>query len=183
MYTKEEEIIHFVFLAFKGLKRKKENIDLAFHSIMVGNMLKNIGCVESIVYTGYLHDIIEDTKYTYDDLLKMFGKNIADSVLKLSENKNIRNYVERKNDFLKKLKTYDNSIIIIEIADKLQNLISDYDLYLKEGKKKLATEANDYNELRWYYGELKKIFESKKINNLLLSRFNDIYNIYFKELL
>ena len=39
MYTKEEDVIHFVFMAFKGMKRKKEDIDLSFHSIMVGNML------------------------------------------------------------------------------------------------------------------------------------------------
>ena len=39
MYELEEEIIHFVFKAFDGLKRKKEAIDLSFHSILVGNML------------------------------------------------------------------------------------------------------------------------------------------------
>ena len=49
MYKLEEEIIHFVFLAFNGMKRKKENIDLSFHSIMVGIMLKNIGCDEKTV--------------------------------------------------------------------------------------------------------------------------------------
>ena len=50
MYTKEEEIIHFLFIAFDGLKRQKENIDLVFHSIMVGIMLKNISCDEDTVY-------------------------------------------------------------------------------------------------------------------------------------
>lgn len=40
MYNQEEKIIHFVFLAFDGLRRKKENIALSFHSIMVGTMLK-----------------------------------------------------------------------------------------------------------------------------------------------
>ena len=36
MYSKLEEIIHFVFKAFEGKKRIKEDIDLAFHSISVG---------------------------------------------------------------------------------------------------------------------------------------------------
>ena len=43
---------------------------------MVGNMLKNIGCSENIVYTGYLHDIIEDTKYSYEDLKKDMVKKM-----------------------------------------------------------------------------------------------------------
>lgn len=58
MYTSEEKILHFIFIAFQGMKRKKENIDLVFHSVMVGNMLKNINSSEVIVNTGYLHDII-----------------------------------------------------------------------------------------------------------------------------
>ena len=125
MYELEEEIVHFVFSAFDGLRRAKENIDSSFHSIMVGIMLKNVGCDEETVYIGYLHDIIEDTKYTYDDLLKKYGKSIADGVMLLSEDKSIIDYVERKKLFIKQLEKANDNIIIIEIADKLQNLISD----------------------------------------------------------
>lgn len=107
MYTFEEDILHFIFLAFKGLKRKKEDIDLVFHSVMVGNMLKNIGCSENIFYTGYLHDIIEDTKYSYEDLKERYGKELADNVQKLSENTKILNYKERKEEFINRLKIFN----------------------------------------------------------------------------
>lgn len=66
--TKIEEAIHFVFMAFKGKKRIKENIELAYHSISVGMMLMEYGMSEEIVLTGLLHDIIEDTSYTYLDI-------------------------------------------------------------------------------------------------------------------
>ena len=180
MYELEEDIIHFVFLAFEGLKRKKENIDLAFHSIMVGNMLKNIGCNEETIYIGYLHDIIEDTKYTYEDLLDRYGKKIADAVLALSENQNITNYVERKKEFLNRLEKANDDILIVEIADKLQNLISDYEQYKKYGKDFLVTEANNFDELKWYYLELKKLFNSRISNNQLLKRYNEIVYEYFE---
>ena len=180
MYELEEDIIHFVFLAFEGLKRKNEDINLAFHSIMVANMLKNIGCSEETVYIGYLHDIIEDTKYTYEDLLNRYGKKIADGVLQLSENKSINNYVERKKDFLKCLEKVNDDILMVEIADKLQNLISDYDQYLVKGKEFLVIEANNYNELKWYYLELKNIFNKRIIDNKLLDRYNKIVYEYFE---
>lgn len=180
MYELEEDIIHFVFLAFDGRRRKKENIDLVFHSIMVGNMLKNIGCAEETVYIGYLHDVIEDTIYTYEDLLKKYGKEIADGVLNLSENKSIEEYVDRKKEFLKRLELADDNIIIIEIADKLQNLISDYSQYKIQGKEFLVTEANNYEELKWYYLELKKLFNSRIKNNRLLERFNQVVYEYFE---
>ena len=180
MYELEEDIIHFVFLAFEGLKRKKEDISLAFHSIMVGNMLKNIGCNEETIYIGYLHDIIEDTKYTYKDLLNRYGKKIADGVLQLSEDKYIDDYVERKKEFLKRLEKANDNILTIELADKLQNLISDYSQYKIKGKEFLVTEANNYNELKWYYLELKKLFKKRIKNNRLLERYNQVVYEYFE---
>lgn len=182
MYTKEEDVIHFVFIAFKGMKRKKEDIDLSFHSIMVGNMLKNAGCSEDTVCIGYLHDIIEDTKYTYNDILKRYGKKIADSVMALSDDKSISNYVKRKSVFIQSLKDVDDDILTVELADKLQNLISDYDIYLKFGKKSLATEFDNYEQLKWYHSELKKLFNSRKLNSKLLERYNQIYEEYFPSL-
>lgn len=179
MYTKEEEIIHFVFKAFELKRRKKEKISLAFHSIMVGVMLKEINCDKTIIYTGYLHDIIEDTDYDYNDILTKYGKEIADNVLKLSEDKGIDNYVERKTNFIKKLQNISSDLLIVEVADKLQNLISDYDLYLKYGKELLITEADSYENLKWYYLSLKKLFNSKIEDNKLLDRYNKIVDIYF----
>ena len=180
MYTFEEDILHFIFIAFKGLKRKKEDIDLVFHSVMVGNMLKNIVFSENIVYTGYLHDIIEDTKYSYEDLKERYGKELADNVQKLSENTKILNYKERKEEFINRLKTYNNNLILVELADKLQNLVSDYSLFLSLGKDALPTEAKTYEEIKWFYTELKKIFNEKLEENSLLERYNDIYEKYFK---
>lgn len=181
MYTFEEDILHFIFIAFKGLKRKKEDIDLVFHSVMVGNMLKNIGCSENIVYTGYLHDIIEDTKYSYEDLKERYGKELADNVQKLSENTKILNYKERKEEFINRLKTYNNDLVLVELADKLQNLVSDYSLFLSLGKDALPTEAKTYEEIKWFYTELKKIFNEKLEESSLLERYNDIYEKYFKD--
>ncbi len=181
MYTKEEEIIHFLFVAFNGLKRKKEDIDMVFHSIMVGIMLKNVSCDEDTVYIGYLHDVIEDTKYTYDDLLNKYGKKIADGVRILSEDQSIKDYAERKANFVSQLKNADKNVLLVEVAGKLQNLVSDYDLYLKNGKNALITEADSYENFKNYYLELQKIFNEKISSNVLLDRFNELVKEYFCE--
>lgn len=179
MYTKEEEIIHYIFIAYQGQKRKKEDIEVCFHSIMVGNMLKNLNCDEETIYIGYLHDIIEDTNYTYEDLLKKYDQKIADGVLMLTEDKTISNYVERKKNFLEKLSKIDNKLLLVELADKLQNLLSDYNLFIEKGKESLITECDTFDELQWYYLELKKLFNSKLENNILLERYNKIVDLYF----
>ena len=69
---------------------------------------------------------------------------------------------------------------MVEIADKLQNLISDYEQYKIRGKEFLVTEANNYDELKWYYLELKELFNKRINNNHLLERYNQIVYEYFE---
>lgn len=180
MYTRLEEVIHFVFKAFKGKKRIKEDIDLSFHSICVGEMLKEIGMNEDIVITGYLHDIIEDTNYDYEYLKNKYGEVIANNVSYLSENRDIKDFKERKIEFINRLDSQDNDeLIVVEIADKLHNLLSDYELYKKNGKDALATLSTTYDMNKWYYLEMLKLFEKRVSNNKLLDRYKEIVSIYF----
>lgn len=113
IYKRRRNYPFCFFFAFNGMKRKKEDIALSFHSIMVGNMLKNIGCDEQTIYIRYLHDIIEDTKYDYEFLSDKYGREIADGVLMLSEDKDILDYVQRKEKFIVKLKNAPENILMI----------------------------------------------------------------------
>ena len=180
MRTKIEEAIYFVFKAFKGKKRIKDDIDMAYHSITVGMMLKDLGMSTEIVLTGLLHDIIEDTNYGYKDICEKFGKKVADNVLCLSENRDIKNFEERKLEFIQRLQSVDNDLIIVEIADKLQNLISDYDLFLKDGVSALKTLNVTYDMNKWYYSSMKELFVKKIDKCILLDRYLEMVKIYFE---
>ena len=180
MYTKEEQAIKLVVKAFENKKRIKEDINLAFHSISVGFMLKNIGCDEDVVLGGLLHDIIEDSDYDYEYLVNNFGKEIADYVLNVSEDMSIKDWKERKIAFMENLEKQDNNIVLIEVADKLHNLLSDYHLWEKEGSSALVTLKTTYEMNKWYYLEMKKIFNKKLDNNDLLYRYNNICKVYFE---
>lgn len=180
MYSLEEDIIHFIFLCFKGKKRKKEDVDLVFHSVIVGNMLKNIGCDDKTVYVGYLHDVLEDTDCTFEELSDKFGEELANKVMLLSEDKSISDYRKRKTEFIKKLKQCeDKSILYVELADKLHNLVSDYELWRKNGKDSLMTESDNFDNFQWYYLEFQKFFNEELKENQLLDRYNEIVSLYF----
>ena len=164
MYNKIEETIHFVFKAFKDKKRIKEDVNLAFHSISVGFILMEYGYDQNTVLTGLLHDIIEDTTYDYDYLKDKYGLTIANNVLALSENKIIFNFKERKKEFIERVNKFDDNLLIVELVDKLHNLMSDYELYKRIGKEALVTINTSYEMNKWYYSELRDIF-IKKIDN------------------
>lgn len=180
MYTNEEKAIKLVIKAFENKKRIKEDINLSVHSITVGHMLKNIGCDEETVVSGLLHDIIEDTEYDYNYLKDNFSKKIADNVLAVSEDMTITDWKKRKEVFINNLCNQNENIILIELADKLHNLIFDYDLWLINGNDALATLNTSYEDNKWYYLEMKRIFNSKLNNNELLIRYNEICDLYFK---
>ncbi|MBQ6687593.1 MAG: HD domain-containing protein [Bacilli bacterium] len=182
MYTKEEESIKLVVKAFENKKRIKEDINLAVHSITVGYMLKDIGCDENTVISGFLHDIIEDTDYDYNYLKENYGEEIANNILIVSEDVTISDWHDRKIEFLKRFENSDINVLLIELADKLHNLVFDYNVYLKSGKEALATLNISYDMTKWYYLEFQKLF-NKRIDkdNELLIRFNKICDIYFNE--
>jgi len=180
MYTNEERAIKLVVKAFENKKRIKEDINLSVHSINVGYMLKDIGCNENIIISGFLHDIIEDTNYDYNYLKENFNKEIADNVLIVSEDMSITDWHKRKEVFINNLYNQNENIILIELADKLHNLIFDYDLWLVDGKDALATLNTSYEDNKWYYLEMRKLFNSKLDSNKLLDRYNEMCDLYFK---
>ena len=180
MYTDEEKAIKLVIKAFENQKRIKEDINLSVHSITVGYMLKDIGCSKEVVISGFLHDIIEDTEYDYNYLKDNFGDDVADIVLAVSEDVSITDWYKRKVEFLNRFKTASIDVLLVELADKLHNLVFDYDTYLKEGKEGLATLNISYDMNKWYYSEMGKLFNDKIAeNNPLLIRYNNICKIYF----
>ncbi|HRZ29843.1 MAG TPA: HD domain-containing protein [Candidatus Paceibacterota bacterium] len=78
--------LNFAIKAHKGQKRKNE-IDKPYviHAIDVGNILEEYGFGKDIIVAGYLHDVIEDTGYTKEDVEKIFGKKIVLLVMFASE--------------------------------------------------------------------------------------------------
>ncbi len=153
MYTKTEEAIMFATRAHQGQKRK-DGTDFICHPLCVGYMIKEMGLDEKYVIIGILHDIIEDTSYNYNDIRERFGEEIANAVKSLSEDNKIKDYKTRKMAFMEQIKKLDSNLIMVECADKLHNLLYDYNIN--------PNILNDYSEhRRWFYFEILKIIKRK----------------------
>ncbi len=118
-YLKAEQI-------HTGQKRKSGE-DYVIHPMAVAVILADLGMDENTLVAGLLHDAVEDTPYTLEDLKKEFGEEVAllvDGVTKLGsivfESKEERQAENLRKMFLAMSK--DIRVLIIKLADRLHNL-------------------------------------------------------------
>lgn len=102
------------------------------HPLAVAKILEEWGMDEDTIVAGVLHDVIEDTSLTLEDVKDSFGESVAflvDGVTKLSVArsgmKDINTYLPRtKDNFLRLIIALgsDIRVLIIKLADRLHNL-------------------------------------------------------------
>jgi (p)ppGpp synthase/HD superfamily hydrolase len=85
------------------------------HPIQVANIVKLITDDEDVICAAYLHDTIENTKTTYQELKDMFGYRIADLVLEVTHEGN-------KTEGYTFPRLHSREAILIKFADRLSNL-------------------------------------------------------------
>lgn len=79
------DAIEFAIEAHHGQVRKGSEIPYMRHPIGVGKILHQIGCTEDVVVSGILHDCIEDTKTSQDEIMERFGDMVSKIVIGCSE--------------------------------------------------------------------------------------------------
>ena len=160
--TVEEKALNFAIKAHKGQVRKSEpDKPMIFHPINVGQILKEYGFDENVVAAGFLHDVVEDTKYTFDDIKKEFGDDIASLVYGASEPDKSLEWEDRKKHTIESIKGMDIRHKAVICADKISNLEDLYHLFGKSGSYDFSAFKRGFKEQEWYYSS---VIESLKEN-------------------
>ena len=106
---------------------RKSGEDYLIHPLAVALILADLGMDSQTVAAGLLHDVIEDTSYTMEDMVNDFGPEVTelvDGVTKLSALK-FESKEERQAENLRKMflaMSKDIRVLIIKLADRLHNL-------------------------------------------------------------
>ncbi|CAM1366545.1 RelA/SpoT family protein [Tenacibaculum litopenaei] len=109
-------------------QRRKTGEPYIFHPIAVAKIVAyEIGLGATSIAAALLHDVVEDTHYTVEDMERLFGENIARIVSGLTKISNLRkeqDYSIQAENFRKMLLTLhdDVRVILIKIADRLHNM-------------------------------------------------------------
>ena len=170
--NKVEYAIYFATKAHMGQKRKTENIDMIFHPMTVGYILKDNNMTEECVIAGLLHDVIEYTKYTRDDVVTEFGIDVYKIIEEVSEDKKIKNWKERKKLAIEKIRQASFDGKMVECADKIHNLETLYDIYLNEGESVWNNFNSTKDDQKWYYTQMYEAVIEGIDTNDLVERYN-----------
>ena len=151
-----EEVISFAEKKHEGQVRKITKVPYINHPMNVANILITLKENDDMIKAAYLHDTIEDTNTTYEELKKKFGKIVAKLVRELTSDSLKIKELGKAAYLANKMNTMSNDAFTVKLADRLDNVIdlSEEDLrfsnhYAKQTHKiikKIDRKLNDNQE-------------------------------------
>lgn len=124
--------IRFMEKAHRGQKRKGSEIDYIVHPMEVFQILTEMHANQELLIAGLLHDTVEDSAVTPDDIRNAFGARVANLVCSHTEDKS-KSWHERKQHTIDELQTAERDVKLLILADKLSNLRSMLVDYQEQG--------------------------------------------------
>lgn len=148
--VKVHNAIIFAAQMHKKQFRKGTNIPYIVHPMEVMHILTENRCNKDVIIAGILHDVLEDTSATPEDVTKLFGKRVLSLVMSETQDSK-KPWKERRMEALSKIKKNTLSAQLVFCADKLSNIKSIYVDKLAVGEAVFKRFSAQKEDVKWYY--------------------------------
>lgn len=161
--------IEFATKAHAGQYRKGTKIPYIVHPLNVAKILIEHDCPEDVVVAGILHDTVEDTPITIEDIRQTFGERVAQLVQGASEPDKSDTWENRKKHTIEYLKTAPMDVLLVSLADKLDNVRAIREDYEKLGESLWSRFNRPRESQAWYYRSLAEVFSGRHFDGQFAS--------------
>lgn len=154
--------------AHSGQLRKGTEIPYFTHLEETADIVRGLTDQKEIIAAAYLHDIVEDTDCSIEDVRNVFGDAVAHIVEGETERREpgynaSETWQQRKTDKIKHLKEAGREVQMVALADKLSNMRATYREYERIGDEVWKRFNRTEKEVHaWYYKELSEAFSKWK---------------------
>lgn len=178
------EAIRFAAERHKNQTRKGTSIPYIVHLMETTSILATMKADIHLLIAGMLHDIIEDTDTTEEEIMERFGKEVRFLVASHTEDKT-KSWNERKKQAIKTLQTASFPVKMLVMADITANLRSIYSGYRQIGDEVWKRFNASKKELAWFYSEIQDALyemqfypETEMVYWEMVSLFKDLFVMY-----
>lgn len=157
-----DKAIVFAAKVHRNQVRKGTDIPYITHPFAVGMMLQRANCSEEVIAAGILHDTLEDTDTTFEELKDEFGLRIAILVQSASEQDKSLPWEVRKQHTIEHIKDASLEELQVIVADKLHNLQTIHKDLDVMGDAIWQRFNRGKREQHWYYSSIVKALSRRK---------------------
>lgn len=183
--TRLEMAIRYATDCHKGQTRKGTKIPFIIHPLEVMLILQGMDADTNLLIAGLLHDVVEDTDTTIEEIQAAFGDDIAELVGGHTEDKT-KSWEERKSTEMKETLEAPLRMKMLVLADKLANMRSIKKDYMQLGNILWERFNASLRQQAWYYGEMTEVLdemqdypETAPYYWELLGLYKDVFVVYF----
>ena len=157
--------------------RKGTKIPYMTHLLNVCKIVAENNCSDEVLAAALLHDVVEDTEVTIEQVEEIFGKQVAEIVRGATElDKLEKKVIEKESSWLERKKHTIHFLqheastdqLLVSAADKLDNLRSIVYDYNKFGEKLWSRFNASKEQQSWYYTSIATILMDKGNKNSIL---------------
>ncbi|TWT25848.1 HD domain-containing protein [Planomicrobium sp. CPCC 101110] len=174
-----DNAIQFAAIKHAGQVRKSTNIPYITHPFAVAMMLQAERQPEEVVAAGLLHDTLEDTDTTKEELLELFGEKVYRLVRAASEPDKALPWEERKQHTVDALDGRSKEELALILADKLHNLRSIQQDVNKNGDAVWSRFNRGKRDQSWYYMSIVEALKDRNEDVPFLREFErEVYLLF-----
>ncbi|MGH7175101.1 MAG: HD domain-containing protein [Minisyncoccia bacterium] len=177
-----KKAIQFAARKHHGQMRKgDEALPYITHLFSAALLVAEDDVEDAVVIATLLHDTLEDTDTTKEELARAFGSRVAEIVATVSEpprhGDSLHEWKEQKKQYLAQLKLGSDDALLVAVADKIDNIEGRIAARAKGGPESTARWAQPSEHYLWLYGAVLRMAEERLAHRVLTKRLAEAYTL------